>query len=444
MSPPRAIPSQQREDSGASRLRHHLIALRQREVAEELAQRNECEALLGNAMHLRNERRQLEQDIERCQRITFAARAATQRDEERWSKSERSRSQDLRMRQGNLKAAQAALERTEAPLEREEEMEECIERAKLRCESLQAARTEWDSARFAATELRGRLSERIGGLETEVGELRGEHAAQMTRPKGEVTPDEIQRLRREVKTLAANAAVASREMDYETRRLWMHGPEDLHRMRGVHYESRRLERLLMESEVDEVSMERDYETVIQGLKEHEMEREAGIFEMQVALQEARAEGQELARTMKENEARLREEGHERQETESFVRYLSEQLARLEDERNALRSAMWERDTTSSNSFSTMNERYGNPMMQSLQGLRGDSVRLVEEAHAGAMREEAEARAVGAQCNGLEAQLARERNRNLQLRQEASTLTPLLNTMYAGDAIASWALDTVDP
>merc|ERR1711912_190420 len=105
--------------------------------------------------------------------------------------------------------------------------------------------------------------------------------------KAMVTPQEFMKIQQETRALAAKVAVESAGVDKEARRLWIHGDQEIPRLKAAEVERNRLQRMLMDTRWQHDNLQRDYHRVIIGLEEQEQSQDQTAKDLAKAITKTR-------------------------------------------------------------------------------------------------------------------------------------------------------------
>jgi len=291
------------------------------------------------------------------------------------------------------------------------------------CRGLREEEAEQGAGLQACGELTERLAARMGCLEADVSQLR----SALREKRGPVMawhlgPEDVERLRHDVKVLEARLAAATDECGDEVRHLWLASDTELPRLRMAEAERRKLQSTLAQARWDRDRLQRDHSRVIAGLEEQRAAQELEERGLSAALESARTEGEEMAETLRETGRRLAEMRHDQWEAESFIQHLNGQLARLEKERDDLFASLRRRPLGAAGGERlAVLEHHEQARERVAAALRA----RLQECRAAEIQDEEEAEAVDRECGILEARIHASKERNAELRLEAATLAPLL-------------------
>ncbi|CAJ1365023.1 unnamed protein product [Effrenium voratum] len=315
----------------------HLARLRCERNTEEITVRGECEALLADAVQLRADRKELEEEVVRWQRRATLEVDVEEKSSARSEKIQRALVAELQEGQSELKAASVSLRGVAADWVIEDEPEKRLERAEAECRHAKDLEAEYDEAVNAAKQLAQRLHTKLASFKNE--EAPDAVRSSAGQPSSGHGLQDLERLRQEVRLLTVQVEIAEQECGEEAKLLVQSKATELPRLRAAERERQQLVGRLGQARYDRDNLERSYTRIVNGLREHEVRMEHQAEELNTGLHTCRLEGEEMVATMKDNDRNIAEMRKERWETEAFIEHLSNQVARLEDERNSLKSSL---------------------------------------------------------------------------------------------------------
>ncbi|CAJ1449602.1 unnamed protein product [Effrenium voratum] len=315
----------------------HLARLRCERNTEEITVRGECEALLADAVQLRADRKELEEEVVRWQRRATLEADVEEKSSARSEKIQRALVAELQEGQSELKAASVSLRGVAADWVIEDEPEKRLERAEAECRHAKDLEAEYDEAVNAAKQLAQRLHTKLASFKNE--EVPDAVRSSAGQPSSGHGLQDLERLRQEVRLLTVQVEIAEQECGEEAKLLVQSKATELPRLRAAERERQQLVGRLGQARYDRDNLERSYTRIVNGLREHEVRMEHQAEELNTGLHTCRLEGEEMVATMKDNDRNIAEMRKERWETEAFIEHLSNQVARLEDERNSLKSSL---------------------------------------------------------------------------------------------------------
>lgn len=400
----------------------HLAQLRCERNMEELSFRQECEALLACAVDLRADRKELEEETARWQKLAGHEADLEERSTARSEKAHRILVNELQEGQNELKAASASLRGVAADWVIEDEPEKRLERSEAECRRARDCDEEYQEALFASKQLARRLRNKLDS-HTEDTLRSSADTARMA--SGALAVQDLDRLRQEVRRLSVQVEIAERECGEEAKLLWHNKDTELPRLRAAELERQQLVGRLGQARYDRDHLERNYTRILNGLQEHEARMELQSQQLSEGLLMCRREGEEMVATMKDNDKSIAEMRKERWETEAFIEHLSNQVAKLEDERNSLKSSL--SNGGKSGMLAGIDHDVQVNVLQLLDSRDASLLsRQEHEVCQELLQDEADAQAVGAEMCQQEHALQQLESRNAELRSEVEACKPLLS------------------
>ncbi|OLQ03881.1 hypothetical protein AK812_SmicGene13121 [Symbiodinium microadriaticum] len=419
----------------------HLARLECQRSLEHAAYRKECEELFTEAVELRSERKDLEEEVAGYRRKAVAEEESEQRCTARSEKA-------LRLLAAEVQVA--------ADWVIEDEPERRLLVAEEECQRTRASMAEYEQEYSASKQLADRLRRRLRAHEERKEEASAKNSAadDLARLATSTARQELENVRHEVKLLKVQLAIAEEECSEEAKLVWQSRDTDLRRLRAAERERQQfvgrlgqaklvwqsrdtdLRRLraaererqqfvgrLGQARFDRDNLDRNYSRIISSLREHETRMEQQADTLAAGLRTCRQEGEEMVASMKENDQSIAEMRKERWETEAFIEHLGTQVARLEDERNSLKASL---GNSGSVGLMAGIDHDVKARVLSLMDL-GDQRVLQEEdqARLALMQDEADLQAVAAEIGEQEEVLQKVEHRNAELRAEVQACRPLL-------------------
>eukprot|EP00928_Gymnodinium_smaydae_P019637 TRINITY_DN17542_c0_g2_i1.p1 TRINITY_DN17542_c0_g2~~TRINITY_DN17542_c0_g2_i1.p1 ORF type:complete len:424 (-),score=67.90 TRINITY_DN17542_c0_g2_i1:102-1373(-) len=398
---------------GVDALRLQLATLRRREAQIALSQRDECETLLARAVQIRNERRELQTELQRCERGSSSATGRSEAVNERMEV-------ELRMEQRAMDHARHELSRVE---EAEERLgTESARNINAQSASLREEGEKYDKAARASDELSERLEERWEGVEAEIDELR-QAQSRLEVEVPDVPKETLVRLRENVASLTAKLEIADEECGPEAKRLWLMADSTVARLKIAQGERRRLNHVLLQARWDHDNLKSSYDRIMRGLLEQHEAQHQSMESLREESAASRREAEEMAATIRSNDEALQRAREDQLKAETFVQHLTTQVNRLETERDTLRQKM--RDQPAGPALADGSGLSKEANREAAQFLRQDHRRLIDESRAALARDKDEEEGVAEVCELLEVELRRAEQRKGELESEANMVLPLL-------------------
>lgn len=392
---------------------------------EHAAYRKECEELFTEAVELRSERKDLEEEVAGYRRKAVAEEESEQRCTARSEKALRLLAAEVQERQGELREASASLRDVAADWVIEDEPERRLLVAEEECQRTRASMAEYEQEYSASKQLADRLRRRLRAHEERKEEASAKNSAadDLARLATSTARQELENVRHEVKLLKVQLAIAEEECSEEAKLVWQSRDTDLRRLRAAERERQQFVGRLGQARFDRDNLDRNYSRIISSLREHETRMEQQADTLAAGLRTCRLEGEEMVASMKENDQSIAEMRKERWETEAFIEHLGTQVARLEDERNSLKASL---GNSGSVGLMAGIDHDVKARVLSLMDL-GDQRVLQEEdqARLALMQDEADLQAVAAEIGEQEEVLQKVEHRNAELRAEVQACRPLL-------------------
>ena len=235
----------------------HLARLKAGRQAQELAGRQECEALLTALVGLRQEREQLAEEAQRLRRKAVSEAEAEERHRARSERLLNGLGEELKERQQELRQASASLRGIKAEWVIEDEPEKRLERAEEKCQGAKEALEEYREASSASRQLVDRLQKKLKGFT--------DSAPRCTPARKPL--EDLEQLRQEVRKMTVQLEMAEEECGVEAQVLWQ--DNELPRLRAAERERQQLVGRLGQARWDRDHLERNFSRIINGLREHE-------------------------------------------------------------------------------------------------------------------------------------------------------------------------------
>lgn len=406
-------------------LRLQLATLRWKASCEEVQQRSNCEVMLQQAVELRAERRQLGVEVTTLEHEAAASRTQAARDTVRLGQNNLGLLEKLRAQQARFETERLELQELGATAVLEDDPDAALREMEADCRHLQEEESEWAAASLASGELEDRLHARLVEIEAEADSLmRKVRDGRFVAVAKYETPADVERLRREVDLLSSKVAMLNNECGCDVELLFLTSEKELPRLRLAEAERRKLQSMHSQALWERDRLERDFERVIRGLEEQEAQQRLRLHGLHSEVRAAKAQEEETLAALQQGDVRLSEMRRDGSQTDDFMQQLNSQLLRLDEERNALRKSL-RRAKPGGTSPSPLANMGVDVQEESLQWLMQDRRRLMEECRDAVGRDESEAQAAEDEWKVLEEEVERARERNAELRLEASALGPLL-------------------
>eukprot|EP00439_Symbiodinium_sp_Y106_P022461 s2969_g2.t1 len=403
----------------------HLARLECQRSLEHAAYRKECEELFTEAVELRSERKDLEEEVAGYRRKAVAEEESEQRCTARSERALRLLAAEVQERQGQLREASASLRDVSADWVIEDEPERRLLVAEEECQRTRASIAEYEQEYSASKQLADRLRRRLRAHEERKEEASAKNSAadDLARLATSTARQELENVRHEVKLLKVQVAIAEEECSEEAKLVWQSRDKDLRRLRAAERDRQQFVGRLGQARFDRDNLDRNYSRIISSLREHETRMEQQADALAAGLRTCRLEGEEMVASMKENDQSIAEMRKERWETEAFIEHLGTQVARLEDERNSLKASL---GNSGSVGLMAGIDHDVKARVLSLMDL-GDQRVLQEEdqARLALMQDEADLQAVAVEIEEQEEVLQKVEQRNAELRAEVQACRPLL-------------------
>lgn len=408
--------------SGHDELCLHLARLRCERNIEELSFRQECEALLARAVDLRADRKELGEETVRWQKLAEHEAEIEERSTARSEKAHRLLVNELQEGQNELKAASASLRGVSADWVIEDEPEKRLEQSKAECRRARDCEEEYQEALSASKQLARCLRNKLNSFTQDTLRSTADTAKMASSRCG---LQDLDKLRQEVRRLNVQVEIAERECGEEAKILWHQKDTELPRLRAAELERQQLVGRLGQARYDRDHLERNYTRILNGLQEHEARMELQSQQLSEGLLLCRCEGEEMVATMKENDCSIAEMRKERWETEAFIEHLSNQVAKLEDERNSLKSSLGN-GPGRSGALTGIDHDVQVSVLAVLDSQDASLLsRQEQEVCQELLQDEADAQAVVEEMHQQEDALQKVESRNAELRSEVEACKPLL-------------------
>lgn len=396
----------------------HLAQLRCERDMEEVTFRKECEALLATAVDLRADRRMLEEETARWERIATVEADVEERSCARSEKTQRTLLNELEEGQNELRAASASLRGVAADWVIEDEPEKRLERSEAECRHATHCKAEFEEALSVSKQLVHRLRKKLDSHTEDT--LRS--SASTAKMAGRRGFQDLDQLRQEVRRLGVQVEIAEQECGEEAKLLWDKKDTELPRLRAAERERQQLVARLGQARYDRDHLERNFTRIINGLQEHEARMEQQSQQLSEGLFLCRREGEEMVATMKDNDRNIAEMRKERWETEAFIEHLSKQVAKLEDERNSLKTSLGHEPGT----LAGIDHDVRVNVLTLVDATDAHLIsRQEQEACEDLVQDEADSEAVVEEIQQQECMLQKLESRNAELRSEVGACKPLL-------------------
>jgi len=381
--------------------------------------------MLQQAVELRAERRQLGVEVTTLEHEAAASRTQAARDTVRLGQSNLGLRERLRAQQTRFETERLELQELGATAVLEDDPDAALREMEADCRHLKEEESEWASASLASEELEERLHARLAEMEAEVDSLmRKARDGRFAAVAKYETPADVERLRREVDLLSSKVAMLNSECGYDVQLHFLTSEKELPRLRMAEAERRKLQSMHSQALWERDRLERDFERVIRGLEEQEAQQRLRLHGLHSEVCASKAQGEETLAALREGDVRLAEMRRDESETDEFMGRLNSQLLKLEQERATLRKSL-RRAKPGGATPSPLANMGVDVQEESLQWLKQDRRRLMQECREAVGRDEREAQAAADGWKVLEEELARAQKRNSELRLEVSALGPLL-------------------